>query len=350
VNFRIRMAAWFGLALVLLVGLLIFTAHLHLDHELRLEKWDRSHPKFPEWSLHGSYTDAEVQDILGELIQVWIWVGVPALVLALGAGVLLANRSIRPVRRINRALAEKTPGTLKTGIPLPERDPVLAELVSQINSLLFRVGDAYEEMAAYSSRVAHELRTPLALLRMRVERAAEEIPPELSEGLQEELSRLSKFIERSLLAARAESGRLETSRETVLLSRVLEDFRESYTILARESGLTLAWYVTPGLSVHSDSDLLRQILHNLLGNACRYGASVVRLRVFVSGNRIVLALANNYRPETRPPGGLGIGLRLVRALTQSLPGHRFTFHDNGRVFAVRLVWKNFMNEKYEAHS
>ncbi|MEI8312322.1 MAG: histidine kinase dimerization/phospho-acceptor domain-containing protein, partial [Verrucomicrobiota bacterium] len=224
-NFRLRIAAWFGLALACIVGLLIFTAHQHLDHELHLEKWDRSHPKFPNWSLHGSYTDAEVHDILGELVQVWIWVGLPALGLALGVGLLLANRSIRPVRSINRALAEKTPGTLKTGIPLPERDPVLAELVSQINALLLRVGNAYDEMAEYSSRVAHELRTPLTLLRMRIEQSAAEIPPELSEQLQEELSRLSKFVERTLLAARAESGRLEFNRADFDISTVLDELK-----------------------------------------------------------------------------------------------------------------------------
>ncbi len=338
-NFRLRIAAWFGLALACIVGLLIFTAHQHLDHELHLEKWDRSHPKFPNWSLHGSYTDAEVHDILGELVQVWIWVGLPALGLALGVGFLLANRSIRPVRSINRALSEKTPGTLKTGIPLPERDPVLAELVSQINALLLRVGNAYDEMAEYSSRVAHELRTPLTLLRMRIEQAAGEIPPELSEQLQEELSRLSKFVERSLLAARAESGRLEFKRAEVDLSAVLDELKEPYEILAAQARIALEWDVPPGMRVVSDGDLLRQILHNLLGNACRYAASTARLRVSLDGQEIALSLDNDYRNESRAPGGLGIGLRLVRALAASMEGHRFSIRDNGQVFAVRLVWK-----------
>lgn len=335
------MAAWFGLALVAIVGLLIFTAHQHLDHELRLEKWDRSHPKYPEWSLHGSYTDAEVQDILGELIQVWIWVGVPALGLALGAGFLLASRSIRPVKRINKALAEKTPGTLKTGIPLPERDPVLSELVSQINALLFRVGSAYDEMSAYSSRVAHELRTPLTLLRMRIERSAAEIPPDLSDGLQEELSRLSKFVERSLLAARAESGRLEAKLGPVDLSQVLEDLREPYEILASQQRIVLEWHSSPGVRIFSDGGFLRQMLHNLLGNVCRYGTAAAHLRVSVCGKRTVLLLSNRYHPQTRAQGGLGIGLRLVRALANGMDGHHFAVRDNGRVFAVRLVWKTF---------
>ena len=338
-NYRLRMAAWFGLSLAVLVAILIVTAHHHLDHALHLEKWDRSHPKFPDWSLHGSYTDTEVQGILGELIQVWIWVGLPAMGLALGVGFLLAERSLRPVRRINRALAEKNTSTLKTGIPLPEKDPELSELVAQINALLLRVGNAYDEMSAYSTRVAHELRTPLTLLRMRIERSAEEIPPDLSEELQEELARLSKFVIRSLLAARAEVGRLDARHDPVCLSELLEDLKEPYEILAAQANIALEWNVAPGLQVDSDSDLLRQILHNLLGNACRYGASRMRVRACVSGTRTVLQLANTYEAQSQATGGLGIGLRLVRALVGGMAGHHFAIRDNGRVFATRLVWR-----------
>jgi signal transduction histidine kinase len=345
------MAVWFGVALVAIVALLIFTAHHYLDYELRLEKWDRTHPEYPEnlepgaragrpeQPLHGSYSEAEINDILREVLEAWAWVGLPALGLTLIAGFLLANRSIRPVKRINQALTEKTPETLKIGIPVPEKDSVLAELVSQINALLFRVGDAYEEMSAYSSRVAHELRTPLTLLRMRIEKSAAEMPPELSEELQEELARLSRFIERSLLSAKAESGRLEPVDEEVDLSGILEDLRDSYQILLSQGNVVLDWNVEPGLKISSDRDLIRQILHNLLGNACRYSASAIRLHVVQRRTGAVLFLANDYQPETRALGGLGIGLRLVRTLAASLPGHKFAVRDSGRVFAVRLTWK-----------
>lgn len=201
----------------------------------------------PEALWLGKENAYDAEDILGELIHVWVWVGVPALALALAAGLLLANRSIRPVKLINRALAEKTPATLKAGIPLPEKDRELAELVSQINSLMFRVGDTYDEMSALSTRVAHELRTPLALLRMRIERSAEEIPPDLSEELQDELARLSRFVERSLLAAKAQAGRIDARRAPVGLSEVLEDLREPYEILAEQANIATEWDVAPGL-------------------------------------------------------------------------------------------------------
>lgn len=344
-NFRLRLAVWFSLALLAIIGLLITTAHHHLDQELRKEKWDRSHPKFPDWSLHGSFTDAEVHDILGELIQVWAWVGVPSVGLALGVGFLLANRSVKPIRRINLALAATTPSTLALGIPLPEKDPVLSELVSQINALLLRVGSAYDEVSAYSSRVAHELRTPLMVLRMRIEQAAASMPPELSDSLQEELARLSKFVERSLLAARAETGCLDAEIVPIDLSAMLEDLREPYEILAEQAGIDLRWAVAPGLQIASDHDFLRQILHNLLGNMCRYAGARARVRAFRSGGRVVLAVANDIPSPARATAGLGLGLRLVQALAKGLEGHQFRRKILSRVFAVRLTSKPLNKSK-----
>ncbi len=347
-NFRLRIAAWFGLTLVAMTGLLVLTAHHHLDQELRKEKWDRSHPSFPGWSLHGSFSDAEIHDILGELMQVWAWVGIPALGLSLGVGFFLANRAIHPVRQINRALAEKTASTLRIDIPVPVQDPVLSELVSQINTLLHRVGSAYDDMSAYSSRVAHELRTPLALLRMRIEQSAAAMPPDLSESLQEELARLSKFVERSLLAARAESGRLEAAYTPVDISALLEDLREPYELLFAEEGTALEWEVPGGLTVQSEPDFLRQMLHNLLGNACRYGGGRARLRVRSSTGRTDLTLTNEIADPPRKTAGLGIGIRLVDVLSKSLEGHSFQLRKSARVFAVRLTWITSIKNTHEA--
>ena len=316
-NYRFKIAAWFGISLTALIGLMMITAHWHLDEELRKDRWDRSHPKYPAWVIHGSYTNEEVHDILGELMKIWLWVGVPAVATSLGVGLLLARRSVRPVRLINDQLKALSPATMRAGITSPENDPVLADLVTHINSSLDRAGGAYEEMAAFSSRVAHELRTPLTLLRMKIEQSTGDMPGETQEELQDELARLSRFVERSLLAAKAESGSLEPHATQVDVSKLLDDIGESYTLLAAEKKLKITWRTEEAMAAFTDADLLRQVMHNLLGNALRYARSKIEVHAWLDDGIPVLRITNDCNPGTMATSGLGLGLRLVRGICAS---------------------------------
>jgi signal transduction histidine kinase len=336
-NFRLRMMVWSALSVILIVGFLFMAAHWHLDGELRKDRWDRSHPRFPNWSIHGSYTDEEVQDILGELMKVWLWIAVPLLGASVGVGYLIAVRSLRPVRRINRELAALDPQSCAQGVHQPERDAELAELVRHINDLLGRVGQSYRRMAEFSTRVAHELRVPLTLLRLRLEALAPELPPDVSEDLQEEIRHLSQLVERSLLMARAEGGTLEHDIRPIDLTALLADLHEGYAILAAEAGLSLEWQTAAGLAVVSDPALLRQILHNLLGNAVRHGRESVRLEARRAGgtSRILVRIRNGIGGNTSHLG-TGMGLRLVRALVATLEGTSFYTEEIDGIFEARL--------------
>jgi signal transduction histidine kinase len=340
VSFRFKIAAWFGISLTALIGLMMVTAHWHLDEELRVDQRDRSHPEYPNWVIHDSYTDAEVQDILSELIRTWLWVGTPAIAISLGVGFLLARRSVRPIRQINEQLNQLTIDTMQAGITTPEDDPALADLVAHINTSLERAGAAYEEMAGFTSSVAHELRTPLTLLRMKIEQSHSGFSGEVQEELQEELARLSRFVERSLLAAKAASGSLEPHTERVEVSQLLDDIVESYKLLADEQKLEFTWLTKPELEAVTDADLLRQVLHNLLGNALRYARSRIEVAVAQENGVPVVTISNDCESQTTSLNGLGLGLRLVHGICAST-GMRIETQTPPRRFIVRLCINNF---------
>lgn len=345
-SFRFKLAAWFVLSFVVLAGVLMFTAHRHLDEELREDRWDRSHPQFPGWVIHGSYTDDEVHDILGELLHVWVLVGVPVVISSLAVGYFMARRSLMPVRRINRELASLHAASLGRGLTVPERDAGLAELVGHLNDLLERVGRSYTEMTEFSTRVAHELRTPLAIMRMKLEGSAGDLPPEFSEEMQEELHRLSRLVERALLAARAEGGRLEIRSVPVDLSVLIGDLHEDYAMSAEQQSVALEWRIAGGLCCCTDPELLRQVLHNLLSNAVRHGIGVVRVTAQGgSGDRSVdLKITNRMGGPRETTEGVGIGLRLVKALLPALGRTSFRQRRFRRVFSVRLRLHGFPSQ------
>jgi signal transduction histidine kinase len=334
-NFRLRMAIWFGISLAALTAVLMATAHWHLDEELRRDRWDRSHPQYPDWSIHGSFTNEEVHDILGELVKVWSWAGLPVLAVALGIGFLLARRSVRPLHAINRELSLLEAKSLRKGIAVPENDVVLSDLVRHINRLLERVGDAYEKLDEFASRVSHELRTPLTLLRMKIEREAVYLPAGLSEELQEELARVTRLVEQSLLAAKAESGRVNPELEPVDVSSLLDDILEGYVLLAKERNLSFQSSVAEGLCAMSDAGLLRQILHNLLSNTVRYTHRRIRVRARSARGNVTLKITNDFNRRTMATAGTGLGLRLVRGLASALK-ISFRERQNSGVFATQL--------------
>jgi len=319
---RWRLTLWFALSLLVVVIVLVVSAHWHLDYELRKEKWERTHPAHPDWILHGSFTDREVHDILGELLQFWLVIGVPVMAIALLAAYFLARQSTKPVRDVNRQLAGLGPARLSDRVHAPDADPEFAELVRHLNALLARLQASFSALQEYTSEVAHELRTPLQLMRLQVESNAAKMDPELAEELQQELARLSNYVERALLMARAEQGRLETQPEPVPLKSFLEDVTEPFARLAETDGRRLRWSCPADLAISTDRDLLKRILFNLLNNAASHGTGDILLRVRVRA-RSAMILVGNACSGRQPKSGLGIGLRLVHALAQQLPGTRF---------------------------
>jgi signal transduction histidine kinase len=316
-SFRFRITAWVVVSCTLLVGVMIYTAHTELEEELRLGRVDRHHSQVPGWVLHNSLKEEEIQDILGELMETWLWTAAIVIALSLGAGLLLARRSLRPVHDINRQLTAMRPDSLHGGITIPEADPAIEGLADHLNGLLDRAGTAYQEMAEFSARVAHELRTPLMLLRMRVEHAPPGMPPAFQEDLQDELARLSRFVERALLAAKAEQGSLQPAAAPLCLSDLLGNVAADYQLLATERALKMTLGITPGIHIHADADLVLQTLHGLLENAVRYAKSEIHVACRTESDGAVLEIHNDRDPATIATAGLGLGLRLVRGICKA---------------------------------
>lgn len=335
-SLRWRLTVWFALSLLVVASVLVVSAHWHLDYELRKEKWERTNPAQPDWVLHGSFTDKEVHDILGELLQFWLIVGVPAAGLALTVAYLLARHSTKPVRKLNQQLAQLGPATLGQRLHAPDADPEIAQLVQHTNELLGRLETSFAQLRDYSSQVAHELRTPLQLMQLQVETHAATMEPALAEALQEELARLSSYVETALTIARAEQGRLDLNPEALDLKDFLKDVVEPFCRLAEAERRRLLWSCPNQASAWTDRSILKQILFNLLSNALKHGREDILFRVRTCGNNVWFLIGN--RPAVRKAvdgRGLGIGLRLVRALACQLSGTELTFRQAG-YFWVRL--------------
>ena len=336
-SLRWRLTLWFAVSLMVVVIALMVAAHWHLSYELHQEKWERTHPANPDWVLHGSFTDQEVHDILGELAEFWLLTGIPLVGLALVAAYFIARRSIRPVQQINHQLDQLDVATLSQRIQATDADPEIGQLVGHFNNLLDRMEVSFTHLQEYTAQVAHELRTPLQLLRLRIESESVTMNPALAEELQEEIARLSNYVETALAVAQAEQGRLELTPEAISLKAYLADTLEPFGRLAQADGRKLLWSCRENITVQADRGALKQILFNLLNNALKHGSGNIQLRVKPAHNHATLLIGNRAAQSPhRPVMGLGIGLRLVAAFAQQMPGTRFRCR-RGAFFWSQLI-------------
>ena len=338
-SLRLRIALWFGLSFVALTAAFVMVSYRLLDSELRQKHWQEDYPDHPDWRLHGSFSQAEVRDIIGELTEAMLGSALPLVIVAASLGYWLARKSLRPIANVNSQLQTKTAANLAEPIALAEMDAEFRDLVRHLNDLLGRLNLSFTEMNDYAAKVSHELRTPLAILRLKIEQAEARIHPELSDELQNELSRLTHLVDQSLLIARAEQGRVAAHPRSIDLIAVVTDIVQDFRILAQEHGRELRFTAQSCRNITADESHLRQILHNLLTNAFKHGEGDLRVRVKATGSGACLLIANRVpQAQAASSVALGIGLRVVAALLKLEGGVRFQIRRSPQLYVVRLVF------------
>ena len=336
-SLRTRLTLWFTLGFVAVTVIHITFTYRRLDLELRKDTFERENKINPNWILHGSYTEEEVENIMAEMLRSSLVISVPLVLVIIGLGYYIARQSLRPIENLNRQLQAINPGTLGRQVTLPEGDEQFRSLSRHLNDMLKRLEGSFLEMSEYAAKVAHELRTPITILRHKVEQADGHIDPEMAEDLQEELLRLNHVVEQSLLIAKAGQGRLIWHCERVDLSELVADLVKDFDLLARAQDRQMRFDSTPGCIVETDAKYCRQIIHALFTNALIHGRGNIRVRLGRRGARVFFTTMNEVRSSpTVAELTLGIGLRVVRALVSRQPTMTFRQRHGSRRHASRL--------------
>ncbi|NJD32325.1 MAG: HAMP domain-containing protein [Gammaproteobacteria bacterium] len=193
------------------------------------------------------------------------------LLTALGAW-LLSGLALRPVDRLRDAMKSVHERALDQRLSMEHEDREFRELIASYNQMLERLEASFNQASRFSADAAHELKTPLTILRGQIERA---IPKARDAGLQQDLAdvldevgRLASISRKLLLLSQADAGRLALLRTEVDLGEMLNERIADAQMLDLDA--TLAADVGPGLRLQADEQLLGQVLNNVLGNAIRY--------------------------------------------------------------------------------
>lgn len=281
-----------------------------------------------------------------------LMVGGPiALLLASFVGYGVAAAAFRPVEAM-RQRAERISGREPGGrLPLASSRDEVHRLGETLNAMLERIDTAMTRERAFVSDASHELRTPLAILKGELElarrpgRSAEELRAAVDSAA-EETDRLVQLSEDLLVIARLDQGRLPVRPERVVVSRLLADVAQRFTLRAAEAGRALRIDAPTEHVVEADPLRLEQALGNLIENALRHGAGDISLTSVRAGSMIELHVGDagtgfpaDFLPvaferftrsdAARGRGGAGLGLAIVDAIARAHGGQAGVRNDGG---------------------
>src|SRR5262245_43687925 len=282
----------------------------------------------------------------GELLAVLLFLWPLTLLVTAGGGYLLARKALGPVDRITQAADRITADELGRRVEVPNPDDELGALARTLNGMIGRLEASFAEMRQFTADAAHELRSPLAVIRaeaevaLRTDRTPEEYQ-RVIENLLEEATRLGAVADQLLFLCRQDAGLLPPAWEEVDARELVREVVENMRAVAEEKGVALSAGQMAACWVLADGRLVRRGLDNLLDNAIKYTeaggrvavashADATRLTFTVSDTGIGIppehlprVFERFYRADPARAGdrpGAGLGLAICRSIAHTLGG------------------------------
>ncbi|NDB27709.1 MAG: sensor histidine kinase [Actinobacteria bacterium] len=195
---------------------------------------------------------------------------------------MLASLISRPITVLRKATDKIAAGDLSTEVS--EQGPIeTKQLARSFNSMATRVRNMLERQRSFSGDAAHQMRTPLTALRLRLEQASNTIvdSPDLArdhiDAALNETDRLSNLTEQLLRLARTEGAVLKI--EDVDLRKVCQEICDEWSFLAEENAIELSNCVRGQISCRTSPLALREILGNYIDNAIEHSPRDTKIEI-----------------------------------------------------------------------
>ena len=270
---------------------------------------------------------------------------IPMILISLAGGAFLAFRALRPIRNlIHTTQSIVDTGRMDARVPIGKIGDELDELSGLFNRMLERIEGLIEGMRETLDNVAHDLRTPMTRLRNIAETALQSAPgrelyEETLADCLEESDRVLTLLNTLMDISEAETGTMKLSLVPVNISNLIEDTVGLYEYVAEDKSITLSVNCAKDIGMTADHNRMRQVLANLLDNAIKYtphGGNIV-VDAYQDQEHTVILVKDTgigilsdevpkiwdrlYRADkSRSQPGLGLGLRLVKAVVQAHKG------------------------------
>ena len=291
---------------------------------------------------------AQMRDLLTDAL---LWAGAIAMVLGSVGAWAVRGLFGMTLADVSATAAAISAGDLSRRVRVSGHGDEFDRLAETINDMLDRIVRLMDGVRQVSNAIAHDLRTPIARARTRLEDASIHARSESDlraaiERAQSDLDDVTAVFQALLRIAEIEAGARRSAFDDVDLAPLLVDLTEMYGAVAEDHGQTLETHIPPTLPVYGDRAMVQQAVANLIDNALKFspdgGTITLTATVAAATVQIVVADQGPGIPEADRPRaverffrgeharhtpGCGLGLALVQAVA-TLHGGALRLEDN----------------------
>ncbi|MCX7366839.1 MAG: HAMP domain-containing sensor histidine kinase [Alphaproteobacteria bacterium] len=297
-----------------------------------------------------THRDVIIDDVVASFLPRVAWITFPILLLLLGIDILIFRRALKPVSEASTTAAAI--GPKRTDLRLPEQTmpTEIVPLVRAVNHALDRLETGFRAQREFTADMAHELRTPLAIVRARVDSLE---PGPARDALRADLVNMTRTVNQALDIAELEGFIVETDAKADLYE-VCADAVSFMAPLAVELSKTIALGGDPGpIWVRGHAEALFRAVRNLVENAIRHTPAGVSIEVEVLAEGIVRVLDDGpgvpeadresifrrfWRRDRAKGTSRGLGLAIVARVAEAHDGSVTVDGrpGGGTIFTLRL--------------
>jgi len=272
--------------------------------------------------------DVLIDDIVADFYKNVGWITLPILLVLLIADIAIFRRALRPLRQASEIASHI--GPTRTGLRLPTEEipREVRPLVLAVNQALDRLEEGFRIQRDFTADAAHELRTPLSILRTRLDVLEDK---QMGQALRQDVDGMAHIISQLLDIAELDALVVDPL-EKADLRAVTAEVAEFVAPLALAQGKDVALLGTTGsVWVKGNSEMLSRAIRNLAENAINYTARGTTVEFLVEENGTVSVLDQGpgiaedernlifqrfWRRDRRKAGSTGLGLSIVQRITE----------------------------------
>ncbi len=294
--------------------------------------------------------DMIIDDVILSYLRRIGWLLLPVLLGLAFIDVYIVRRALQPVLDASQRAEAITPNSLEVRLPTSSLPREIEPLAKAINQALDRLEEGFTRQREFTADAAHELRTPLSILRMRVEAMPDH---ETARPLLDDIDAMTRVVSQLLEMSELDAMVLDPSLKTDLsdLGERVVTYLAPYA-LARKKRIALSGADRP-VWVHGDPDILFQAARNLVENAIEHTPARRSVEVEIAGPGTLKVIDNGpgvpdgeralifkrfWRRNRRLSKGAGLGLSIVSRIVEAHGGSVSVDNQpqGGAVFTIEL--------------